>query len=62
MPLEIKELIIKINVTEGGGGQSNSAGRGGRARQSGGQNVDKKAIVKECVEQVMDILKNKMER
>lgn len=61
MPLEIKELVIKVNVTEPGAERSNAAQRGGGRRgQSGG--ADKKAIVKECVEQVMEILKNKTER
>jgi hypothetical protein len=62
MPLEIKELVIKVNVTEPGAGQSNAAQRGGGRRSQAGGGVDKKAIVKECVEQVMEILKNKTER
>ncbi|AEE48485.1 DUF5908 family protein [Haliscomenobacter hydrossis] len=53
MPLEIKELVIKVNVNEGG-----TTPKGGK----GGQPADKKAIVAECLEQVMDVLQKKKER
>lgn len=62
MPIEIKELHIRINVTppdsQGGSGDSTpSSGRAGRI--SGNQ---KQEIIAECVEQVMKILENKKER
>ncbi len=52
MPIEIKELHIKINVEE-------------RSRTSGTNalnTTEKDAIVSECVEQVMEILAKKEER
>ena len=59
MPLEIRELVIKVNVNESGGG---SAPQGSTRGQSGGGGVDKKAIIAECLEQVMDVLQKKKER
>ena len=50
MPIEIKELHIKINVKEDGGKSSESDGNG------------KSKMVQECLDQVMTILKNKDER
>jgi hypothetical protein len=50
MPIEIKELHIKINVKEGGGKSSDADGDG------------KNKLVQECLDQVMTILKNKDER
>ena len=56
MPIEIRELIIKATVTdEKGEGQS---GEG----SSGGSNSSADSIVAECVDQVMEILKEKGER
>ena len=50
MPIEIKELHIKINVK--GGDQ--------KPQDSGAEGKDK--LVQECMDQVMTILKNKDER
>ena len=50
MPIEIKELHIKINVKEGGEKSSDSDGAG------------KSEIIQECLDQVMTVLKNKDER
>ncbi len=52
MPIEIRELIIKATVS----GEGNSAGSGG------GSDDDKQAMIQECVDQVMEILKEKEER
>jgi len=52
MPLEIKELHIKVAVTSGPPKPPAASGDGD-ARD---------AIVAECVEQVMHILRNKTER
>ncbi len=50
MPIEIKEMHIKINIDEAGTKQASS-------------NTDKKGkTLEECVEEVMRILKNKEER
>ena len=50
MPIEIKELHIKINVKDGGQKAAQPDGDG------------KGDIVQECLDQVMKILKNKDER
>jgi hypothetical protein len=52
MPIEIKELHIKINVDEG----SKPSG-GAKASKSKGEDP-----VAECVEQVMKIMERKKER
>lgn len=52
MPIEIRELIIKATV----------AGEGGGASGAGGSEEDKQALIQECVDQVMEILKEKDER
>jgi hypothetical protein len=60
MPIEIRELIIRTTVTgdEGGGGQTT-----GNAQTSAATAKDKQAeIVAECVEQVMEILREERER
>lgn len=51
MPIEVKELNIKINVSE----QAESSGQNSNANA-------KEAIIAECVEQVMQILSQKQER
>ncbi len=56
MPLEIRELVIKVKVNEGGNA---NAPQGGQVGEGG---EDKKAIINECLEQVMDILQKKKER
>lgn len=55
MPIEIKELHIKINVDEGQEGSGNSLSTG--ISQS-----EKEKIIAACVEQVMEILSKKEER
>lgn len=50
MPIEIKELNIKINVKEGGEKPPEADGAG------------KDEIMQECLDQVMKVLKNKEER
>lgn len=62
MPIEIKELHIRVNVTP----PDSSDGRGAPAassRRPGGLSAkEKQEIIAECVEQVMKILENKKER
>ena len=61
MPIEIKELHIKVTVTAPQTG-------GQQAQQSAGQSpgdtaaANKDAVVAECVEQVLQILQAKNER
>jgi Family of unknown function (DUF5908) len=59
MPIEIKELHIKVEVSTAQGGGQNAAPS---APQAAGGTGDKDAIVAECVEQVMQILQTKLER
>ncbi len=61
MPIEIRELHIKVSVSPPQGGDTSAgAASGGSAGSSasGGQ----EAIVAACVEKVMEILQNKTER
>ena len=55
MPVQINELIIRANVTEGDGKKAD-------AGSSGTDAAGKDDIVKECVAIVMEILKNKNQR
>jgi hypothetical protein len=62
MPIEIKELHIRVAVNTSQSGQP----PGGQVVTVGGSNTDsddeRNAIVAECVEQVLQILQQKMER
>lgn len=61
MPIEIKELHIRVAVNVPQGGQAeNKAATVDSGKSQRSEEVD--AIVAECVEQVLDILRNKMER
>jgi len=51
MPIEIKELHIKINVNEGSKSSPEKAPKG-----------KDKDLVAECVEQVMQVIERKKER
>jgi hypothetical protein len=53
MPVEVRELVIKTTI-------DNTAGKKGPNTQQKDQ--DSGDIVKECVEQVMDLLKLEKER
>jgi len=53
MALEIKELVIKTTVNEGGSDTEPSALAEGQSRD---------LIIAECVEKVMELLKEKSER
>jgi len=59
MPLEIRELIIKAGVGTGDGanaGAVSSAGEGANSTNAEEQ------LVQQCVEKVLEILKEKLER
>jgi len=60
MPLQIKELYIKVNV-ESNEAQSTPESAAAGPEAGGSQPMDKSAIIAECVEQVMEILKEKLE-
>jgi hypothetical protein len=61
MPIEIKELHIRVAVKVPQGGQA-SQEKKAPAAGSGITDGAKEAIVAECVEQVMQILQGKSER
>ncbi len=54
MPIEIKELVIKATIDD----QGSQSGGG----QGGAPASQKQEIVEMCVEQVLEILKEKQER
>ncbi|MFZ3088485.1 MAG: DUF5908 family protein [Methylotenera sp.] len=58
MPIEIKELHIKVTVNT----PPSEAPSGGAPNTPSEGSGDVNAIVAECVEQVLDILKHKSER
>lgn len=63
MPIEIKELHIRVTIDASPGKQS----AGSRTTSAGGgaspdTGAAKDALVAECVEQVLRILNNRMER
>jgi hypothetical protein len=57
MPVEIRELIIKATLEQGGAAAAGSAGAG-----TGGNQSPTQAIINVCVEKVLEILKEKNER
>jgi hypothetical protein len=59
MPIEIKELNIRINVNQN---QPEQDAPPQQATAQTAGNNNKEEIIAECIEQVMDILKNKMDR
>ena len=60
MPLEIKELTIKVSISDASETTSPGGnGAAGATPQSGG---DQSALVQEVVERVIEILKEKAER
>jgi hypothetical protein len=61
MPVEIRELNIRVSVNQSPAEQDSKGGGGGGGQQGGG-GADKDQIIAECVEQIMEIMKNKNER
>jgi len=59
MPIEIRELHIKVTVN-----QPQADGEGGAVAQNGSstEKTDKELLIQQCVEQVLDIINNKTER
>ena len=65
MPIEIKELHIRVTVNAPSGGATGAgttAGAAATPASASGGTGDKEAIVAECVEQVLSILHEKLER
>ena len=57
MPLEIKELHIRVTVN-----QPQPESGTPPAAQSSGDKPDEQALIQQCVEQVIEIFNNKSER
>lgn len=57
MPLEIKELQIKVTVNDQQAKEAAKAPPGGKESKE-----EKQAMMQQCVETVMDILNSKKER
>jgi hypothetical protein len=58
MPIEIRELTIKVTVDQPNPQEKQSTGGG----QGEGSKEDKDAILSQCVEQVLNIIQSKKER
>ncbi|GGB09318.1 DUF5908 family protein [Mucilaginibacter rubeus] len=59
MPIEIRELNIRVSVNQSPAEQDSKPSGVGGGSGGGG---DKDEIIAECVEQILEILKNKNER
>jgi hypothetical protein len=59
MPVEIKELQIKVTVNQG---QNQQADQSNTTNNSSKNEDDKDAIIQQCIEQVFEIMNNKKER
>lgn len=60
MPLEIRELNIKVNLSEGASGAANASKP---PPQNGGKpGDDQEQALKECLDEVMHLLRNRKER
>lgn len=57
MPLEIKELHIKVTVN-----QPESGGQATAGPSTSGNDDDKEGIIRQCIEQVIDLIEAKKER
>ncbi|NIG53827.1 hypothetical protein F3J22_10085 [Chitinophaga sp. Cy-1792] len=64
MPIQIRELHIKVEVNAGESppGSTPAAAASPSAAAGDKQDTDKDLIISECVEQVMQVLRDKMEK
>ncbi len=58
MPVEIRELVIRATI----GVEADSSGGGERKPVNKKGDQDREALVSECVEQVLEILRKERER
>ena len=58
MPVEIRELVIKVTVNQPSQGQQQSAAPSTGAKADD----DKDAIISQCVDEILGIIENKKER
>ncbi|ATL48378.1 hypothetical protein COR50_15080 [Chitinophaga caeni] len=61
MPVEIRELNIRVNVNQVQPEQDSMQNQSRNTNTTTGEN-DREEIIATCVEQVMEILRNKQER
>lgn len=59
MPVEIRELQINVTVNQQG---ADAAAPAAGAAPAASGDEEKKAIINQCIEQVMEIFNNKKER
>lgn len=59
MPVEIRELQINVTVNQQNAGSATPPAGG---TPSGGKDDDKKGLINQCIEQVLEILNSKKER
>ena len=57
MPLEIKELHIKVTVNQPESGEQATAGANAPVNED-----DKEGLIRQCIEQVIDLMQAKGER
>lgn len=62
MPIEIRELHIRVNVTSTSPGDGASAGTFDKGTIGKSSGKERQELIAECVEQVMKILDAKTER
>ncbi len=62
MPIEIKELHIKVSVSPPAATDKSAAAKVGNDSASCAEETDREQIVADCVEQILQILKEKGER
>lgn len=62
MPIQIRELHIKVVVNAAESPPNSTAAGEGAQPTPGGAEADKDLIISECVEQVMNILREKTEK
>lgn len=62
MPIEIKELHIRVAINAPQSGQRPEGGAAAPGNGSAANDSAKDAIVAECVEQVLQVIQNKAER
>lgn len=54
MPIEIRELSIKVNISDSNNSSNNTSGSQPK--------VNKAQLIRECMDQVSEMIKNKNER
>jgi hypothetical protein len=62
MPIEIKELYIKVAINTPQSEKRLEGGAAALVNLSAANELAKEAIVAECVEQILQIIQNKAER